>query len=429
VNAALFALFAFAAVCCASAVAYGLPAPAPTEPPPTATAAPTPMSAPSPSPIVPPHDAPPVRATTAPFTGVNLLSAPQIPDSIWMASSNAIAVPMTVYRGRPYLDVILNGHPATMLLDTGAVATLIDRQILDDSPNHAAVSLQIDDLRFPHLAAQPAGVRSYTETNLGAPADGIIGADLLSRYPAEFDFPNRMLTIYRNSASIAGAVPKTAVSAPFRVIDGRPALEASLDGDQDLWFTVATGAGFEMQLEPVADHAARLERQVTVPFDDTTASGDISGRLARARTLVLGGVTFYQPLVAILNLQRPGSELSGALGAELLSRLNFFLDESSTNVSFVAGPAATSAFLYHPCGVSLVWRHGAIVVKNVIPGSPADAAHLRPNDEILSINGLAPATLDFARQLLDGSPGSKVVVVYRRWGITHSASLVARVLI
>jgi PDZ domain len=346
-----------------------------------------------------------------------------------MESSDSIAVPMDVYRGRPYIDVILNGHPATFLIDTSAVTTLIDSQVLNAAANRSVVSLQIDDLRFPRLSPQPAAVRSYSETNLGAAADGIIGADLLAHYPIQFDFPDRILTIYRNSASAAIAVPKTAVAAPMRVIDNRPALEAVLDGDQGLWFSLSTGAGFETQLEPNADHAERLVHQQTVPFEEISDSGSTFGRLGRARSLVLGGVTFYQPLVAVLNLQRPGSQLSGALGADMLSRLNFFIDETSSSVSFVAGPAATSAFLYCPSGITLVWRHGAIVIRSVIPDSPADVAHLKSGDEVLSINSLAPATLDFARQLLDGSPGSKVVVVYRRWGITRSAELTLRVLI
>jgi PDZ domain len=346
-----------------------------------------------------------------------------------MESSNSIAVPMDVYRGRPYIDVILNGHPATFLIDTSAVTTLIDAQVLNAAANRSEVSLQVDELRFPRLSPQPAAVRSYTETNLGAAADGIIGADLLAHYPIQFDFPDRILTIYRDSASAAIAVPKTAVTAPMRVIDNRPALEAALDGVQGLWFSLATGAGFETQLEPRADHAERLVHQQTIPFEEISDSGSTFGRLVRARSLVLGGVTFYQPLVAVLNLQRPGSELSGALGADMLSRLNFFVDETSSSVSFIAGPAATSAFLYCPSGITLVWRHGAIVIRSVIPNSPADVAHLKSGDEVLSINSLAPASLDFARQLLDGSPGSKVVVVYRRWGITRSVELTLRVLI
>lgn len=336
---------------------------------------------------------------------------------------------MTLHGGQPYIDVILNGHPATFLVDTSSLTTLIDASGVQDRGAGTRLSLQIADLRFPRLAAQPADVHSFTETNLGVAADGIIGADLLARYPVEFDFPNRTLTIYRDSRSAAAAEPKAASTSPMRVIDGRPAAQAALDGEAGSWFALATGAAVDLQLEPHADRGGRLSRQASLPYENVSESGNQIGRLVRARALNLGGLTFYQPLIAIVNAQRPASELSGALGAEMLSKLNFFIDESSSNLTFVVPPGATSAPLYEPSGMTLVMRRGAIIVRGTVPGSAADAAHMRPGDEILSVNGLAPATLDFTRELLNGSPGSKVVVVYRRWGLTHSATLTLHVLI
>jgi len=393
------------------------------------TSSPSPTPSPSPSPIVPPKDAPAVRATTPPFSAPLIHTGPRPPDSMWFGDNASIAVPMTLHGGRPYIDVIVNGHPATLLVDSSAVTTLIDADALEGQSQSAVLSLQIADLRFPRLSVQAAKVRSYTETNLGVAADGIIGADLLGRYPVNFDFPNRMLTIYRDSHSAAAAQPQSATAAAMRVIDGRPAVEASLDGDRGLWFSLATGVADDVQLEPAVDHASRLARQPSLPYDAMTANGGESGRLVRARALALGGVTFFQPLVAIVNAQRPASELAGSLGANMLSKLNLFIDETSSNLEFIAPLGATSPALYDPSGIALVVRHGAIVIRDTIPGSPADAADLRPGDEIISLNGLAPATLDFTRELLNGSPGSKVVVVYRRWRITRSATLTLRVLL
>jgi hypothetical protein len=333
---------------------------------------------------------------------------------------------MTLHGGRPYIDVLLGGHAATLLVDTSAVTTLLDPNVLDQ--HGLGLSLQINELRFPHLNAQVAGVRSYTATNLGTPADGIIGADLLSRYPVQFDFPDRQLTIFRTSAAASVALPKTATAAALRVIDGKPALAAALDSDTGLWFSLATGSPFQMQIEPDVEGASRLSRQ-SLPLDDVTVAGTLNGRLARAHALTLGGVIFYQPLVAIVDAQRPGSELAGSLGARLLSRLDMLIDESASDAKFVAGPGATAAQLYDPSGLLLVMHRGSITIRNVVPFSPADIARLRPGDEIISINGLAPATLDFAKDLLSASPGSKVTVVYRRWHLAHAATLTMRVLI
>lgn len=350
------------------------------------------------------------------------------PDSLWLGDATSISIPMTVRSGRPYIDAILDGHSATVLIDTAAVTSLIDTDLVAPSSQPTMLSLQIDQLRFTHLAPQSASVRSYTETTLGVPADLILGMDLLSRYPVQFDFPNKTLTIYRDSQSATAAMPKTAIAAPMRVLEGRPAVEATLDGDGGLWFSLATGAGGDVSLEPNADHAAHLGRQSSLPYEETTMTGTLYGRLVRANSFTLGGVAFAQPLVDIVNAQRPGSVLSGALGASTISRLDLLIDVPGSTLAFQAGQGMTSARLYDPSGMQLALRRGAIVVSGVVPGSPA-ADRLRPGDAIVSINGLVPASLEFARSLLDGSPETKVQVVYRRYGITRSATLVLKVLI
>ena len=113
----------------------------------------------------------------------------------------------------------------------------------------------------------------------------------------------------------------------------------------------------------------------------------------------------------------------------MLSRLNVSIDELGGTVTMVASQAATAARLYDPSGITLEMRNGTIVVHTVVPGTPADIAHVREGDEIVTINGLAPATLDFARQLLDGSPGTKVFITYRRWHLIHRVTLPLHVII
>ncbi len=339
---------------------------------------------------------------------------------------------MAMHGQRPFIAAVLNGHPATLLIDTASTSTVVDVDTADDGPAAGFVSLQISDLRFPRLAVVRANVKSYTRTHVGFAADGVIGQDLLARYPVALDFPNRTLTIYRDGRSAASAQTSGNTSIALRVIDGQPAVRALLDGQLQLWFALGTGAGSEMRLDASSDHASRYSRiEPSLPYSEATLYGNSTGKLVRARTLVLGKLTFNQPLVALLGTRpgHPQSELSGVLGATMLSRLNVLIDESGAVVWVAAPPGATLAPLYDPSGVSVVMRRDAIVIGAVVPGTRADAAHLRPGDEIVSINGLAPATLDFARQLLDGSPGTKVTIVYRRWHIAHSVTLTRRVVI
>lgn len=412
------------------------PTPAPTSaaPQPTLSAvhetpSPSPTPTISPSPIVPPRDAPPVRSTTPPFTSSHGTLGPPLPDSLWLGSDAQISVPMTLHSGRPFIDVILDGHPSKLLVDTAMVTTLVDPALVDGRPR-AAISLQIGELRFPHILPDHAGVQAYSSTNLGAPADGVIGRDLLSHYPVEFDFPNRMLVIFRDSKTAAGAEPQGAVTSSLQILDSRPAVQASLDRGAGLWFALATGEGVDLQLDPTADRTRALSDQNSLPFYAATITGQIYGRLVRARSLAIGGASFEEPLVAIVGMQEhPASQISGSLGAAILSNLNLFIDESAGSFAFVAPAVALAPPSFDPSGITLVMRGSDIVVRTVVSGSPGDSAHIRTGDVILSIDGLVPATLDFARSLLDGNPGTKIAIAYRRWGRRHVAALTLRTLI
>lgn len=338
---------------------------------------------------------------------------------------------MTTHAQRPFISVVLNGHPATFVVDTSAAFTYIDAGAATDSAA-GTISLQIGELRFPHLQPLRVSVRYFCETYLGAPADGIVGRDLLARYPVLLDFPDHAMTIFHDSHAAATAQPPAAVSLGLRVIDGQPAVLGSIDGQPAVWLAVTTGASFQAQVGPSSAIASRYAHaEHALPFQEPTLGGEVSGQLVRAHALTLGPLTFSQPLLALLDMasDHPKSELAGALGATTLTRLSILIDESAGSAAIFAPPGSTSALLYDPSGITLVARHGAIVIHSVVPGTPADAAHLRQGDEILSINGLAPVSLDFAQQLLDGSPGTHVVLSYRRWHVVRSATITLHVII
>ncbi|MDQ6767118.1 MAG: PDZ domain-containing protein [Candidatus Eremiobacteraeota bacterium] len=395
------------------------------------SASPTAALSPSPPAIVPPRDAPAVRSTTPPLGAATVRNTPPAPNSIWLGDSQTIVVPITMHGERPFIQALIDGHPATLLIDTAAIATTIDPGAMERAAT-GAISLQIGEVRFPRLQPVRANIWLYSETTLGARADGVIGRDLLQRYPIGLDFPNQTLTIFRDSRGAAAAQPAGAVSLALRVIDGLPAISASLDGQTPLWFGLGTGASYQVRLAPWADHASHYAHsERSLPFQESAPLNDASGLLVRARSLSVGSLSFNQPLVALLNTPRgqAGSQLAGMLGAMTLSRLNLFIDELSPSAAVFAPAGATAARFYNPSGIAVVMHHGAIVVRSVVHGTPADEAHVRPGDELIAINGFTPTTLDFARQALDGHPGTKVAIAYRRWRVVHYATLTLHVII
>jgi carboxyl-terminal processing protease len=71
-------------------------------------------------------------------------------------------------------------------------------------------------------------------------------------------------------------------------------------------------------------------------------------------------------------------------------------------------------------GAYIMEQRGSIIIAEPMPGSPAEAAGLRPGDMIVSVDGtsMAGLTVDDAVRLIKGPAGTDVTLVIRRTGVT-----------
>lgn len=399
------------------------PAPIPS---PTVSLRPTPYP---PPPI--PRDQPAILTTTPPIAPGTAPTSPSLPETLWLRDDASISVPMATHAHRPFIQVVFNGHPALFVVDTASAATVVDGG--EAGSPQGVSSLQIGDVRFPRLQPERANVRAYSQTYLGAQADGVIGQDLLSRYPIMLDFPNGVLTIFHDSSTAAAARPGGAVLFPLRVIDNQPSLQAALDGQPPLWLALQSGSGIDVHLDSFADHPVHYDHEppATPPLCDASLVGELAGHVARAQSLAVGALIFDHPLLGVVDLSRKyrQTELVGGIGAPLLSRLRVLIDQPAGNVAISAPPGATVAVPYDRSGAWLVIRRGAVTVHSVSPGSPAQTAQLREGDVILSISGRPATDLDVVRETFTGDPGSRFAINFRRGSLTHGTTLVLRELL
>lgn len=126
----------------------------------------------------------------------------------------AASLPITIDAGHPLVQASINGHAVSVLLDTGAQGSLVTPGTV------ARLGLPRDRQRTTDLRGIGGSVSSqkalihnfavagseYLDMSVGIsslPAsdrtDGLIGADILSVYDLDLDFPGRMLTLYNVS--------------------------------------------------------------------------------------------------------------------------------------------------------------------------------------------------------------------------------------
>jgi len=68
---------------------------------------------------------------------------------------------------------------------------------------------------------------------------------------------------------------------------------------------------------------------------------------------------------------------------------------------------------------------GVVIVQTVFPNTPAEEGGVREGDHVMSVDNTQTSTVDFAKvsDLLRGTPGSQVTVVYQRPGVTEPIKL------
>lgn len=139
--------------------------------------------------------------------------------------------------------VLINDHPAIMLIDTGASHTAISPELakqlrLPQDPHTKIVVRGIGgemkaahpviarsfQAGAGHLVDYELAVANFAKGKPGMP-QGLLGLDLLSEYELEFDFPNHSLTAYTPVSCSGNFIPWT---GPFEAIQGKRQLDGRL---------------------------------------------------------------------------------------------------------------------------------------------------------------------------------------------------------
>jgi predicted aspartyl protease len=250
------------------------------------------------------------------------------------------------------------------VLDTGAGATvvatalverlgLVSRGVVEArgaGGSEAAAYVEVPAMRLPGVELDGQTLVSLPldgiSAALGAPVDGILGWDFLSRFAVEIDVPARRLGLFPPGAY---APRPGAVRLPLRLEANVPRVDGTLEGRHAGSFLVDTGNATRLLLHTV--FAARHGFLDQARESEVTLSG-IGGhatmREVRVASLALGTVEFAD-VTAVLAPEGSGvvalEEAMGNVGAALFDGRVLALDYGAGALwlSGAASPAPASA--------------------------------------------------------------------------------------
>lgn len=357
-----------------------------------------------------------------------------------------VPVPILYEDARVYVPVRVGALPAQwFILDTGASRTILDTAVAraahlrvsdgrmvqgagggsSQQKEAAAVELHVGEVALAVAAPAVMDLAHLLGPTSGRAPAGIIGAQFFREHFVQIDFALRTLTV-----SDQDDVPRGTFTAavPLTFVAGTPLATVllTLPGGRTLRAHALVDLGAKSSFlipEPFIDQTGMRTAfpQAVVTGFGAGVGGDTFYAFARAERLALADAPDVAQAKPIVGLSVGGTLRStwheGLLGAEFLAPYVVGFDYQHARLLLSAGGGATAGF--DRSGLFLI-AAGAqlsrIVVRQVIKGGPGDAAGLKPNDELLQIDGTPAAALGLAgvRTRLKDAAAASVMLRYLR---------------
>jgi hypothetical protein len=354
----------------------------------------------------------------------------------------------------------LNGlGPYHFLLDTGVATSLITNPALADSL-HLTLG---EELRVVGAGGEDTPLRAYRTNTVrvempgvltpamswlilsddalnlsgyaGTRIDGILGSEffrsltvsiwplrgqLVCHAPARYRPPHRWdslpLLLAQNKPYLETGIAQ--LPAATGAAPAGPALPLRLLLD--------TGAGHALSLETTADRRLHLPAAHLRADLGRGLSGTITGYLGRVGAVQLGRYELRQVLTSFPDsgqvhqrLRQQESQRQGNLGYEALKRFNFVIDYPHQRLLLRPNGQYRQRFEHDMSGLDLLAAGPGLrryLITGVAAGSPAAAAGILPDDELLAINALPAGVLSLSElaRLLRAQDGQRLHLVLRR---------------
>jgi hypothetical protein len=327
----------------------------------------------------------------------------------WPAGKHSVSLPFRLLNNHIYVEASINGHPPrTFVFDTGATDIIYSSAAADLGFKVEGVlpgggfGDQIAEFGLTRIKTVSLGGLTLPDQVFGtedspgwvavegADSLGLLGYEFAKRAVLSIDYANYTMTFTKPEAF---RPPAGAVAIPFTFSAHVPMVAGTLDGAAGE-FEIDTGSrGALTVMGPfAAEHGLiakyHATRSATVGYG---VGGPSRALLARAGTLIIGGVTISAPVTEIVT-DKGGAAASartaGNIGGDILKRYTLTLDYAHRTLWLEPNAQAAVPEVFDRSGLWIARaKDGGIAIVDVATESSGAQSGLTGGDEIVTVDG------------------------------------------